>query len=273
MGAGWGSRAVGSGSSCFSPRPHLRRRPRSSPPDRRTDPAHDPAGRPSAGTRARTPRRTSRPRSSAPPRRHGARSSPSAARPTSRPAIVLFTGWSTLAAEGLVPDGPFDCPLDRRSTSTSASINELAQMGGAGDFAPAYVIGHEVGHHVQNLAGTADEVQRRQQRAGRDGGQRALRPRSSCRPIVSRASGRPREPAQTFLEPGDWKRACSAAAAIGDDRLQTERGPGGPAGVPTHGSVGPAPAVASNAGSSRGQPESCDTFGSRASRARRALRG
>ncbi|HEY7473014.1 MAG TPA: neutral zinc metallopeptidase, partial [Gemmatimonadota bacterium] len=83
------------------------------------------------------------------------------------PTLVLFTdmvrsGCGTASSQ----TGPFYCPLDRRLYLDLGFFNELARMGGPGDFAAAYVIGHEVGHHVQNLAGTAEEVQRMQQQAG-----------------------------------------------------------------------------------------------------------
>ena len=85
------------------------------------------------------------------------------------PTLVLFTG-AVQSACGTTESamGPFYCPLDEKVYIDMSFYNDLSQRFGApGDFAQAYVIAHEVGHHVQNLVGTAAQVREAQQRAGR----------------------------------------------------------------------------------------------------------
>ena len=112
--------------------------------------------------------------------------------PCSRPAATRRRGRDRSIARPIAA-----CYLD------TAFFADLARLGGPGDFAQAYVIGHEVGHHVQNLLGTADKVRAAQ--GGADGPEAtACRSRWSCRPIASRASGRiTRINANHVLEPGD----------------------------------------------------------------------
>src|SRR5690606_38360571 len=83
------------------------------------------------------------------------------------PRLVMFSdavqsgcGFNSAAV------GPFYCPPDQRVYLDISFFNDLARLGGPGDFAQAYVIGHEVGHHVQNLLGTAATVRRAQSGAG-----------------------------------------------------------------------------------------------------------
>jgi predicted metalloprotease len=177
------------------------------------------------------------------------------------PTLVLFTdmvrsGCGTASSQ----TGPFYCPLDRRLYLDLGFFNELARMGGPGDFAAAYVIGHEVGHHVQNLAGTAEEVQRMQRQAG-GAGANALSVRlelqADCYAGVWAArAGR----TQTFLEPGDVEEGLAAAAAIGDDRLQRSAGRAVQPESFTHGTSAQRQQWL-RAGLESGEPESCDTFG------------
>ena len=124
--------------------------------------------------------------------------------------------------------GPFYCPNDqqglsrhRRSSATSRRASTAAR-GKACEFSEAYVIAHEVGHHVQNLLGILPKVQQRAARRRQQGGRpTACRCASSCRPTASPASG-PTTPTQQwkFLEPGDVDAALQTASAIGDDTLQ-----------------------------------------------------
>ena len=177
------------------------------------------------------------------------------------PAMVLFTdivrsGCGTASSQ----TGPFYCPLDRKVYLDLGFFHELARMGGAGDFAAAYVIGHEVGHPVQNLAGTADEVRRRQQQAG---GEEAnalsvrLELQADCYAGMwaNRAHQR-----GTFLEPGDVEEGLAAAAAIGDDRLQRNAGRAVQPESFTHGTSAQRQEWLRR-GLESGEPESCDTFG------------
>jgi predicted metalloprotease len=114
--------------------------------------------------------------------------------------------------------GPFYCPSDQRIFIDTAFFNELSRRYGApGDFAQAYVIAHEVGHHVQDLDGTAERVRQAQARAG-EAEANALQVRmelqADCYAGVWAATER------AALEPGDVEEGLTAAAAIGDDTLQ-----------------------------------------------------
>ena len=139
------------------------------------------------------------------------------------PKLVLFTGATpTACGTGQTATGPFYCPLDRKVYIDLAFFRELRDRFKApGDFAQAYVIAHEVGHHVQNLLGISTKVQQAQQRAG--GGAKAnalsvrLELQADCLAGVWAAQA---DEARHILEAGDVEQALTAATAIGDDRLQ-----------------------------------------------------
>lgn len=116
--------------------------------------------------------------------------------------------------------GPFYCPSDTGIYLDSTFFDELAnRFGAAGDFAEAYVIAHEVGHHVQNLTGQMDQVRQLQARASRTEGNQLsvqLELQADCYAGVWAARNRDR------LEPGDIEEGMTAANAIGDDTLQRQ---------------------------------------------------
>jgi uncharacterized protein len=117
--------------------------------------------------------------------------------------------------------GPFYCPLDQKAYIDLGFYDELQQKFGAnGDFAQAYVLAHELGHHVQNLLGTAGRV--RQMQEQRPGAANDLSVRlelqADCYAGVWGHSTNQRQ----ILEKGDPEEALNAAAAIGDDRIQSE---------------------------------------------------
>ena len=116
--------------------------------------------------------------------------------------------------------GPFYCPTDQTIYIDPAFFNELSQRFGApGDFAMAYVIAHEVGHHIQNLEGTLDQAQRSQSGLSRSEGnqvQVAVELQADCYAGVWAARD------QNLLEPGDFEEGMRAAEAIGDDTLQKQ---------------------------------------------------
>jgi predicted metalloprotease len=118
--------------------------------------------------------------------------------------------------------GPFYCPTDRRIYIDPQFFNELSRRFGApGDFAQAYVIAHEVGHHIQNLTGTLDRAQTAQARAGRVEGnqiQVQVELQADCYAGVWAANAR--DERGSILEPGDIEEGMRAAEAIGDDTLQ-----------------------------------------------------
>jgi predicted metalloprotease len=116
--------------------------------------------------------------------------------------------------------GPFYCPNDQRIYLDTSFFDELVRRFGApGDFAMAYVIAHEVGHHVQNLTGTLEEAQSAQQSVGRTEGnqiQVGVELQADCYAGVWAARD------QNLLEPGDIEEGMGAAEAIGDDTLQRQ---------------------------------------------------
>src|SRR5262245_7307522 len=139
------------------------------------------------------------------------------------PKLVLFDGRVDSAC-GMTSSavGPFYCPADRKVYLDLSFFDEMARRFGApGDFAQAYVIAHEVGHHVQNLLGISDRISRAQEHARSEGEANALSVRlelqADCLAGVWAARAN-RD--KKLLEPGDIEEGLNAAAAIGDDRLQ-----------------------------------------------------
>lgn len=141
------------------------------------------------------------------------------------PKLVLFTGATpTACGTGQTAMGPFYCPSDRKVYIDLAFYRELKERFHApGDFAQAYVIAHEVGHHVQNLLGISDKVHRAQQGAASEAKANALSVRlelqADCLAGVWAAQA---NEARHILESGDIEEALTAASAIGDDRLQKQ---------------------------------------------------
>jgi predicted metalloprotease len=138
------------------------------------------------------------------------------------PTLVLFDGVVQSGcgtAESAM--GPFYCPSDQKVYIDMSFYNDLSQRFGApGDFAQAYVIAHEVGHHVQNLAGTAEKVHAAQQRVSKvEANELSVRMelQADCYAGVwAHHAARSRQ----LLEAGDVEEGLNAASAIGDDRLQ-----------------------------------------------------
>ena len=94
------------------------------------------------------------------------------------PRLVMFSGATQSACGGAQSAmGPFYCPIDKKVYLDTAFFGEMQRrFGGGGDFAYAYVIAHEVGHHVENLLGILPKVQQAQRRAGGEPRQQSLRP-------------------------------------------------------------------------------------------------
>lgn len=139
------------------------------------------------------------------------------------PKLVLFSGATRSACGGAqAAMGPFYCPVDQKVYLDLSFFQEMKNRFNApGDFAAAYVIAHEVGHHVQNLIGILPKVQQAQARAGSRAEANALSVRvelmADCLAGVwaYHANARFR-----ILEEGDVEEALNAASAIGDDKLQ-----------------------------------------------------
>jgi uncharacterized protein len=138
--------------------------------------------------------------------------------------VAYSGGTQTACGFGQAVMGPFYCPNDRSIYIDPAFFNELSRRFGApGDFAMAYVIAHEVGHHLQALNGTLDQAQQSQTRAGKAEGnavQVKVELQADCYAGVWAANARDAQ--GNILEPGDVEEGMRAAEAIGDDTLQRQ---------------------------------------------------
>ena len=140
------------------------------------------------------------------------------------PNLVLFSGRVDSAC-GLASAamGPFYCPADKKVYIDLAFFDDLKKRHGAdGDFAQAYVIAHEVGHHVQNLLGTSTEVRKAQRGLGKSAANELsvkLELQADC---FAGLWGNHADRSRDILERGDIEEALNAASAIGDDRLQKQ---------------------------------------------------
>jgi predicted metalloprotease len=176
-----------------------------------------------------------------------------------KPTLVLFDGQVESAC-GFTSAavGPFYCPADGKVYLDLAFFRELSQRFGApGDFAQAYVIAHEVGHHVQNLLGLSDQVTAMQQRARSPEEANALSIRLELQ--ADCFAGVYGHFDQQYLEEGDVEEGLRAAAAIGDDRIQKQaQGYTAPESW-THGSAEMRVRWLRQ-GLRSGDPASCDTF-------------
>ena len=140
------------------------------------------------------------------------------------PTLVLFTGATrTACGVGQAAMGPFYCPADQKVYIDLGFYDELrSRFRAPGDFAQAYVIAHEVGHHVQHLLGISDKVQAMRQRVSEAEGNALsvrLELQADC---FSGVWAHHADRARQVLEAGDVEEALTAAAAIGDDRLQKQ---------------------------------------------------
>ena len=177
------------------------------------------------------------------------------------PGMVLYTGATRSACGvGQAEMGPFYCPADGKVYLDLSFFNELGQRYGAqGDFAQAYVIAHEVGHHVQNLLGISDKVQQARQRVSeREANLLSVRLelQADC---LSGVWANHAHRSRQVLEAGDVEEGLAAASAVGDDRMQKQaRGFAVPDSF-THGSA--AQRVRwFRAGLESGELRACDTF-------------
>lgn len=139
------------------------------------------------------------------------------------PALVLFDG-ATESACGLGQSamGPFYCPQDRKVYLDLSFFRELDERFGApGDFARAYVVAHEIGHHVQTVTGLSSRVRAASEQAGRRGAN-ALSVRQELQADCYAGVFGYYEAKRGVLDPGDAEEGLKAAAAIGDDRLQQQ---------------------------------------------------
>ncbi|MDH4065334.1 MAG: zinc metallopeptidase [Acidobacteriota bacterium] len=178
----------------------------------------------------------------------------------SPPVLVLFEDTvQSACGSASAATGPFYCPADRKVYLDLSFFRELDERFGApGDFAQAYVVAHEVGHHIQNELGVNAEVSRLQQRSSEveaNGLSVRMELQADCYAGVwGNHAAR-----QEMLDAGDVDEGLRAAAAIGDDRLQREaRGRVAPESF-THGTSAQR-AHWLRTGLSSGRIEDCDTF-------------
>ena len=176
------------------------------------------------------------------------------------PTLVLFSEvTSTACGLGQSAMGPFYCPGDRKVYLDTSFFEELARRFGApGDFAQAYVVAHEVGHHVQNLLGVSEQVAgARQRTSAREGN--ALSVRLELQADCYAGVWGHYAAQHDLLDPGDAEEGLRAAASIGDDRLQRQaQGRVVPESF-THGSSEQRVSWLRR-GLENGRIESCDTF-------------
>lgn len=181
-----------------------------------------------------------------------------------QPRLVLFRGATpTACGTGQAAMGPFYCPGDRKVYIDLGFYQTLKdRLGAPGDFAQAYVIAHEVGHHVQNLLGISTQVDQMRGRVGQAELNRLsvrLELQADC---FAGVWAHHAQNARQILEQGDVEEAMNAAARIGDDALQRA---GGGAVVPdsfTHGSSAQRQRWF-HTGLQQGSLKSCDTFAAR----------
>ncbi len=182
-----------------------------------------------------------------------------------KPRLVLFRGATpTACGTGQAAMGPFYCPGDQKVYIDLGFYQTLKdRLGAPGDFAQAYVIAHEVGHHVQNLLGISGKVDQQRARVSQaQYNQLSVRLELQADCFAGVWANHAQQ-ARQILEQGDVEEAMNAAAKIGDDALQ--RSSGG-AVVPdsfTHGTSAQRQRWF-NAGLQQGNMKSCDTFSARA---------
>ncbi len=176
------------------------------------------------------------------------------------PVLVLFTqATQSACGVGQSAMGPFYCPSDRKVYLDLSFFRELDQrFGAAGDFAQAYVVAHEVGHHIQTITGISQRVQGAQRGVSeRQANQLSVRMelQADCYAGVFAHY----EARRDILQPGDAEEGLRAAAAIGDDRLQQQgQGRVAPESF-THGSSEQRVSWLRR-GMENGKVEACDTF-------------
>ena len=178
-----------------------------------------------------------------------------------KPTLVLFSdAVASACGTASAAVGPFYCPADQKVYLDLSFYELLSQRFGApGDFAQAYVVAHEVGHHVQQLLGIADQVTAAQQRASEaeaNGLSVRMELQADC---LAGVWGYHANRTRQLLEPGDVEEGLRAAAAIGDDMMQRQSAGRVRPESWTHGSSEMRVRWL-RLGLSTGDPDQCDTF-------------
>ena len=174
--------------------------------------------------------------------------------------LVLFRGATeTGCGTGQTAMGPFYCPLDEKVYIDLEFYDELkTKFSAAGDFAQAYVIAHELGHHVQHILGTDAQMRQSAQRDSRRQNELSvkLELQADCYAGVWGHSTQQRNK----LQPGDIEEGLNAAASVGDDRIQKRTTGRVSTESFTHGSSAQRSSWFKK-GFDAGDPRACDTFG------------
>jgi predicted metalloprotease len=178
------------------------------------------------------------------------------------PKLVLFRGAvRTGCGQGQAAMGPFYCPADQRVYIDLDFYETLkTRLGAPGDFAQAYVIAHEVGHHVQNLLGIADRMEQARARASKVEANALSVKMELQADCFAGVWAHHAQTARQILEQGDVEEAMNAAAKIGDDALQRSRGGAVMPESFTHGTSAQRQRWFST-GLKTGSVKACDTFG------------
>ena len=179
-----------------------------------------------------------------------------------KPTLVLFSGATGSACgTAQTATGPFYCPNDRKVYLDTQFFQDMKRrFGGGGDFAYAYVIAHEIGHHVQNLLGLLSKVQSMQRRAPDRATANAISVRNELMAdCFAGVWANKMNQRHANIDTADVQQAVAAASAIGDDRMQSQsRGVAVPDSF-THGSSAQRVRWLT-AGLNSGSMRSCDTF-------------
>lgn len=143
----------------------------------------------------------------------------------SAPKLVLYEGQTpTACGVGQAASGPFYCPGDYKIYIDLSFMSELKNMGAPGDFAFAYVIAHEVGHHIQNLIGVASDVRQKQARASKSQSNMLSVKMELQADCLAGIWINHTERRSSILEAGDIEEGFKAAAAVGDDTIMSRAG-------------------------------------------------
>ena len=177
------------------------------------------------------------------------------------PPLVLFSGYTrTACGAGQAQMGPFYCPLDQKVYIDLSFYEEMRRkFNVAGDFAQAYVVAHEVGHHVQTLLGIAEKVQELKSRSDETTAnqiQVRMELQADC---LAGVWANLNDQVKNRLQPGDVEEALNAATQIGDDMIQRKMTGRVMPDAFTHGTAAQRVRWFS-AGLKSGQMEDCDTF-------------
>src|SRR6266545_3778013 len=179
--------------------------------------------------------------------------------------LVLFTdSTQSGCGTGEAAMGPFYCPVDEKAYIDLGFYQELKQRFGApGDFAQAYVLAHELGHHIQHLTGIDEKVRQLQEENPREANALSVRMelQADCfAGVWGHEAAKRRDTSEGIvLDPGDVEEALTAASAIGDDRIQQQAGRSVNPETWTHGSSDQR-VQWFRLGMETGDPGKCDTF-------------